>query len=92
MTSPYLDRPLRSEAEARRDRDRRLAMAEACKPPPLGFPKLIDNDEGLIVAMLDGYEIRAWVYRDREECGRKMLMAREFVEGWFQAVKRKEGR
>lgn len=52
--------------------------------------KIIDKDNGEIVAKLDGREVRTWIYRNDEEHRVKMLAAREFAEGWFQADKRKE--
>ena len=53
-------------------------------------PRVIDNDRDEITVALDGKEIRGWSYKDETERRTKMLMAREFVEGWFQATKRAE--
>jgi len=44
-----------------------------------------DKDEIMVVNKDTGQSIRSWEYRDEPERRRKMLMAREFVEGWFQA-------
>jgi len=50
-------------------------------------PKIIDNDRDEITARLDGKELRGWSYANESERRQKMLMAREFAEGWFQAMK-----
>lgn len=50
-------------------------------------PRIIDNDAGEIIATVDGKEIRGWSYKNDAEHRIKMLMAHEFAEGWFQAVK-----
>jgi len=47
-------------------------------------PKIIDDDQGGITASMKGQEIRGWSYGNRDEQRAKMLMAREFVEGWYQ--------
>ena len=51
-------------------------------------PRIKDDDHGQITAEIDGLEIRGWSYADRNEQRIKMLMAREFAEGWFQAKER----
>ena len=48
-------------------------------------PRVADNDRDEITVTLDGKEIRGWSYRDEAERRVKMLAAREFCEGWFQA-------
>lgn len=49
-------------------------------------PKVVDNDRDEITAVLDGREIRGWSYANEQERRVKMLAAREFCEGWFQAI------
>lgn len=56
--------------------------------PP--HPRVVDNDRDEITATLDGKEIRGWSYSDEAERRVKMLAAREFCEGWFQASDRIE--
>ena len=53
--------------------------------------KVTNNDRGTVAAMLDNDVVRSWVYRDPAEEKIKMLAAREFAEGWYQAMKRMEG-
>ena len=48
-------------------------------------PRVKDNDRDEITVTLDGKELRGWSYRDESERRVKMLAAREFCEGWFQA-------
>lgn len=50
-----------------------------------GTPRVVDNDRDEITVMLDGAEIRGWSYTNEQERRVKMLCAREFVEGWYQA-------
>lgn len=45
-------------------------------------PRVSDNDQGEITVSLDGKELRAWSYANEDERRAKMLMAREYVEGW----------
>lgn len=51
-------------------------------------PRVCDNDRDEITITLDGKEIRGWSYADETERRVKMLAAREFCEGWFQAEQR----
>lgn len=51
------------------------------------FPKVQDNDRDEILAVFDGIFIRGWSYSNEAERRVKMLCAREFCEGWFQAIK-----
>lgn len=51
-------------------------------------PRVVDNDRDEITVTLDGKELRGWSYASEAERRTKMLLAREFVEGWFQASKR----
>lgn len=46
-------------------------------------PRVKDNDRDEITVTLDGRELRGWSYENDAERRTKMLMAREFVEGWF---------
>lgn len=48
-------------------------------------PRVTDNDKDEITVSLEGKELRGWSYANDAERRQKMLMAREFVEGWFQA-------
>ena len=54
--------------------------------------KIIDDDNGTISAEMEassgapvGRAVRSWMYRDDAEQRQKMVMAREFAEGWYQA-------
>lgn len=58
-------------------------------PPAQATPRVVDNDRDEITAVLDGREIRGWSYNNETERRFKILVAREFCEGWFQASKGK---
>lgn len=45
-------------------------------------PRVTDNDAGEITVTLNGEELRGWSYKDDAERRTKMLLAREYVEGW----------
>lgn len=65
----------------------RRALSPAPSPQAGGeIPRIKDNDAGEITASLSGKEIRGWSYADDAERRVKMLMAREYVEGWYQAT------
>lgn len=49
-------------------------------------PRITDNDKDEITATIGGKEIRGWSYASNAERRQKMLMAREFVEGWYEAA------
>lgn len=49
-------------------------------------PRVIDFDDGEISVRLDGKELRGWSYKDDAERRIKMLAAREYVEGWCDAL------
>lgn len=50
-------------------------------------PRVIDDDDGSItVEHPPGIELRAWTYDNEDERRKKMLCAREYVEGWCDAV------
>jgi len=49
-------------------------------------PRVIDNDQGEISVSLNGHEIRGWSYKSDDERRAKMLCAREYVEGWCEAL------
>ena len=53
-------------------------------------PRVKDDEVDEVVVTLDGKELRSWYYKDATEQRVKMLCAREFCEGWFQAMKRVE--
>lgn len=60
-----------------------------CPKPPLPKdtqPRVIDFDDGEISVRLDGKELRGWSYKDDSERRTKMLCAREYVEGWCDAL------
>ena len=50
--------------------------------PTQESPRVVDNDRGVIVVNLKGRQIRGWSYQGDNERRQKMLMAREYVEGW----------
>jgi hypothetical protein len=45
-------------------------------------PRVTDNDRDEIIVTLDDKELRGWCYSSEQERRLKMLLAREFVEGW----------
>jgi len=45
-------------------------------------PSVTDNDDGEIIVSLRDKEIRCWSYASDGERRQKMLLAREYVEGW----------
>lgn len=45
-------------------------------------PRVRDNDQGEITVTLAERELRGWSYKDDPERRQKMLMAREYVEGY----------
>lgn len=45
-------------------------------------PRVTDNDRGEIAVTHAGKELRGWSYANEDERRAKMLMAREYVEGW----------
>jgi len=53
----------------------------------MAHPRIVDNDRDEITAVMDGEELRGWSYSNDAERRQKMLMAHEYAEGWFQAVK-----
>lgn len=53
--------------------------------------KIIDDDRDTITAEVDGDVVRSWEYSGPDEHREKMIMAREFAEGWYQAEKRRDG-
>lgn len=50
-------------------------------------PKIIDDDKGEIRAEVDGRSIRSWEYHSEQERRLRMVFAREFAEGWYQAMR-----
>lgn len=58
----------------------------------MAHPEVRDTEEGEIHAIRDGKPIRGWSYKDDTEWRWKMKMAREFVEGWHQALEAIAGR
>ena len=52
-------------------------------------PAVIDNDDGEITVELPrGTELRGWSYKNDDERRVKMGHAREYVEGWCDAVEK----
>lgn len=49
-------------------------------------PRVIDNDRDEIIVTLDGKELRGWSYSSEYERRDKMRRAREYVEGWCDAL------
>ena len=45
-------------------------------------PRVTDNDAGEITVTLAARELRGWSYANDGERRQKMLLAREYVEGW----------
>ena len=45
-------------------------------------PRVTDDDKGNIFVTFEGHEIRGWSYANDAERRTKMLLAREYVEGW----------
>lgn len=45
-------------------------------------PRVTDNDKDEITVSLNGKELRGWSYSTDDERRRKMLLAREYVEGY----------
>lgn len=45
-------------------------------------PRVTDDDKGEITVALDGKELRGWSYENDDQRRAKMLLAREYVEGW----------
>jgi Lar family restriction alleviation protein len=54
-------------------------------------PRVTDNDKDGITVTLNGKELRGWSYASDDERRQKMLLAREYVEGWFDAVNQSPG-
>ena len=50
------------------------------------YPKVIDNDRGHIKAELNGRVVRDWFYSNDDERRRQMVLAREYVEGFGDAM------
>jgi len=57
-------------------------------------PCVTDNDRDEILVIFGGSAIRSWGYKDEAERRTKILAAREYVEGWCDAllVTRPEGK
>ena len=54
----------------------------------LKYPRLTDDDHGEITVTYDGKELRGWSYASDGERRTKMLLAREYVEGWHEGYGR----
>jgi hypothetical protein len=67
-------------------------MPKSDKRAPPDDPRVVDDDAGLITIWLDAAGIgedrllRAWSYEDDAERRTKTRCAREYVEGWHDAV------
>lgn len=53
---------------------------DGCEPETR--PRVIDNDRDEIIVRSHGKELRGWSYTNDAERRMKMLVAREYVEGW----------
>lgn len=51
------------------------------------IPTVTDGDDGEITVSLNGVELRGWSYADDPTRRAKMLMARDYVEGWCDGLK-----
>jgi hypothetical protein len=49
---------------------------------PLNRPRVTDNDRGAIVVTFEGRQIRLWTYQGDDARRKKMMYAREYIEGW----------
>lgn len=54
--------------------------------PVVANPRVIDNDRDEIIVALEGKELRGWSYSSEYERRDKMRRAREYVEGWCDAL------
>lgn len=45
--------------------------------------RIADDNQGAIAIMIGDSTIRGWSYANDEERRRKLHMAREYVEGWY---------
>jgi hypothetical protein len=65
-------------------RDHRLAKLKAEHPEVVKDtqPRVTDDDKSEIRVTFNGKELRGWSYKDDAERRTKMLVAREYVEGW----------
>lgn len=62
------------------------AKAEPGTVDPATNPRVTDNDKDEITVTLNGRELRGWSYANDGERRQKMLQAREYVEGWRDAL------
>jgi hypothetical protein len=60
--------------------------------PKKDQPRVTDNDQGVITVTLAGEELRGWSYASDDQRRAKMLLAREYVEGWYDGMKRRDAR
>jgi len=51
----------------------------------MSLPRVTDNDKDEITVALDGKELRAWSYLNEDQRCWKMILAREYVEGWYDS-------
>jgi hypothetical protein len=49
-------------------------------------PRVVDNDNDEITVTLGGREIRGWSYASDDERRQKVQQARDYVEGWCDAL------
>jgi hypothetical protein len=45
-------------------------------------PRVTDNDRGSAVVTYEGRQMRGWSYQGNDERRKKMMHAREHIEGW----------
>ena len=51
-------------------------------------PRVTDNGRGAVIVTLEGRQIRLWTYQAHESRRKKMMYAREFIEGWIEGNQR----
>lgn len=49
------------------------------------LPHLVDNDKGIIFVRVRGHRVRDWIYANDDERRQYMALAREYIEGWYDA-------
>jgi hypothetical protein len=52
------------------------------------MPTVVDDDEGTILVMKDGREIRGYAYSNSDERHLKMQRARDYVQGYVDATEK----
>ena len=47
-------------------------------------PRVTDNGRGAVIVAFDGRQIRMWTYQSHDARRKKMMYAREYIEGWIE--------